>query len=159
MVKLTRQTARVQYHSNPTGPGHFKDQCDLGHCERPVADEVGIRLCDRHLRKAWAAFEFLAAKDPTMWPNAEPPKRRDVTSVDAHGLVYFARVGELIKIGWTSNLQRRMSSLGADAVFHTQPGTKHDERALHAMFNHLLVKGKEWFRSDPELLNFISELH
>lgn len=141
------------------GPGRFAKVCDMGHCERIVSDDIGMHLCDHHLRKAWVAFELRAAKDPSLWPNAEPPKRRDVTSVEAHGVVYFARVGELIKIGWTSNPHKRMSSLQADALLFKRPGTKLDERALHAKFDHLLVKGKEWFRPDPELMAFIAELN
>lgn len=141
------------------GPNRFADACWAEHCEAPVADlSVGVRLCKRHLQKAWAAMEYLAEGDPGMWPDGERPKRLPVTRTDAHGTVYFARVGDLIKIGWTANLQRRMSNLHADAVFHTQPGTRHDERALHAKFHHLLVKGKEWFRPDPELMDYIKDL-
>lgn len=142
------------------GPfGRFEDVCWAPHCEAPVADlTVGVRLCKRHLQKAWATMEYLAANDPDMWPNGEPLQQRSVRDVEAHGTVYFARVGELIKIGWSSDVDARLSHLHADAVFHTQPGTRHDERALHAKFNHLLVKGREWFRADPELLAYIKGL-
>lgn len=143
------------------GYGPFHNRCIQYECELTVADEsLSSNLCLQHLREAWASFEIYAADHPEeAWPNAIEPRRRDVTSVDAHGTVYFARVGELIKIGWTSNLSPRMSHLHADAVLFTRPGTRHDEKALHAMFNHLLVRGREWFRPDPELLAFIAELH
>lgn len=140
-------------------PGPFNLVCWAPECELPVADEtLHTQLCVRHLREAWAGFEVIAERDSSVWPNGKPLDHRDVTSEDARGVVYFARVGDLIKIGWTSNVKRRMWSINADAVFHTQPGTRHDERALHAKFNHLLVKGREWFRSDPELLAFIKGL-
>lgn len=142
---------------NP-GSGRFTGECQIYGCGKPVHEDVGIPLCDDHLWKAWAALEIRRADDPSLFPTAAAAKERDVYSPEAHGSVYFARVGELIKIGWTSNTGDRMSHLHADAVFHTQPGTRQDERALHAMFDHLLVKGREWFRSDPELVAYIKGL-
>lgn len=141
---------------SPTG---YRKECQIDHCGKTVSEDIGIPLCDAHLRKAWAAFEVRIETDPSLMPDRRTPRPKDVTSVDAHGMVYFARVGELIKIGWSTDVEHRMYALGADALLHAQPGTKHDEKALHAMFNHLLVKGREWFRPDPELLNYISGLH
>lgn len=69
--------------------------------------------------------------------------------------VYFARRGKLIKIGWSRNVRYRVSELKAKLI-GTVPGDRAEEKALHARFAHLRVRG-EWFKKDEELLNYIRD--
>lgn len=75
--------------------------------------------------------------------------------------VYFIDDGELIKIGFSHATHQRFGSL------QTNHGKKlrllgtiraegyKTERELHQRFAHLRERG-EWFRKDPELLDFIT---
>jgi hypothetical protein len=74
-------------------------------------------------------------------------------------VVYFARSKDLIKIGWSGEIQRRIanlrSSVAPDLVLlATTPGGPDLEAHLHAKFAGLRVRS-EWFRAGPDLLAFI----
>ncbi len=84
-----------------------------------------------------------------------PPSKRQPRPKT--GEIYFARLSDLIKIGFTTNLAERMKDIPHEALLGTKPGTMEDERRCHAAFNHLRVKG-EWFRAEPELLAFITDV-
>lgn len=68
------------------------------------------------------------------------------------GFIYFLRVGGYIKIGWTSNLQKRMRQYQPDSqLLAVKPGTRKDENALHRKFAHLKTHGREWFPLAPQI--------
>jgi hypothetical protein len=76
--------------------------------------------------------------------------------------VYFVEANGFIKIGFTADMERRMCALASSSphpttLLHRMPGTRDHEIDLHRQFAHLRVRG-EWFRSDPELLEFIEGL-
>lgn len=129
--------------------------CNMDQCERAASDRVGIALCERHLEKAWAAYQVLMGVTVPE-PGQEP--ERDITSLDARGTVYIVRVKDMIKIGWTSDPERRMRQLEADAILHYQPGTRRDEYKMQAQCMDHLVKGREWFDTSPAMIQFIKDL-
>lgn len=129
--------------------------CNMDQCERAASDRVGLALCERHLEKAWAAYQVLmGATVPEAQQNAE----RDTQSLDARGTVYVIRVQDMIKIGWTSNPEQRMQALKADAILHYQAGTRRDEYKLQGKCMDHLVKGREWFDTSPEMIRFVQNL-
>lgn len=69
--------------------------------------------------------------------------------------VYFLRFGDRVKIGYTGNLAQRLRALPHDELLGTIPGDESTEWDLHERFAHLRIKG-EWFRAEPELLEFIA---
>ncbi len=72
------------------------------------------------------------------------------------GTVYFLRSGGYIKIGWTSDLQRRMRAYPPDSeLLASRPGTRKDEAALHKKFAHLRSHGREWFPLAPQIRDHI----
>ncbi|AWN35707.1 GIY-YIG nuclease family protein [Methylobacterium radiodurans] len=66
------------------------------------------------------------------------------------GIIYFIRSADLVKIGFTNNLKRRLEAFttatpqGYEVIGHVS-GTALDERLWHARFKKLRVRG-EWFR-------------
>lgn len=74
-------------------------------------------------------------------------------------LVYFICMGDLIKIGYTSDLRRRVQglSLTMGHVLATVQGGPALEQELHERFAGLREHG-EWFRADPPLLEYIAQL-
>lgn len=129
--------------------------CNMDQCERTASDRVGLALCERHLEKAWAAYQVLMGANV---PEPLPDLDRDKTSLDARGTVYVVRVKDMVKIGWTSNPQQRMGALGADAILHYQAGTRRDEYKLQGRCMDYLVKGREWFDTSPAMIQFVKDL-
>ncbi len=82
-------------------------------------------------------------------------KNRDRTTC-----VYFIRSGDLIKIGYTSDLEERKRNLQVNnptivEIIKTIPGGYQEEQQLHQKFAHLNKTG-EWFYAAQELLDFIA---
>ena len=68
------------------------------------------------------------------------------------GHVYYLRVGNLIKIGFTTDIARRMNEYPPNAaVLAAHPGTQRTERDMHRKFSAHLAKGREWFTPNTEL--------
>lgn len=78
-------------------------------------------------------------------------------------MIYFAQAvsGGDIKIGTTDRWSQRRPNLEGELGFKLvalgiMDGAEPVEKSLHRQFSHLRVRG-EWFRPDPELLDFISK--
>ncbi|GHG15093.1 hypothetical protein GCM10017667_55730 [Streptomyces filamentosus] len=71
--------------------------------------------------------------------------------------VYFIRIGQLVKIGMTTNLARRFTSLRPNEVLAIQPGGLDDETALHSQFASMRAGG-EYFHPGPALQDHIRKL-
>lgn len=154
---MAKRNATLVWTKRP-GPREFDGVCCWPECQAEVGP-MSIPLCIRHHMKAWRVFE-----DATMWPFIEAWKenhRRDDVARkevrDAKGVVYFMRFGDRVKIGFTTNLKQRMVDLPNDEVLGTVPGTFADEKRCHTAFAHLRVNG-EWFRAEPDLLEFIRDV-
>lgn len=131
--------------------------CIADKCGKEVPEGITTMLCVDHLRKAWAAYELIKGTDADTFRAPAKP-RTDPHCHDARGFVYFAQVGRYVKIGWTSDVKRRMSKLKASCVYHTFPGTRADEKALHVTFRKYLADGAEYFHPTPVLMKYIKEL-
>ena len=152
------QGSKVQGSRGLPQPDRFhrsREVCNIDHCETASSERVGIALCERHIEKAWAAYQVLQGADI---PAKLPQQERDVRSIDARGLVYVVRVQDMIKIGWTSNPSTRMSHLQPDAILHFTAGTRRDEYKLQGRCMDHLVKGREWFDTSPAMIQFVKDL-
>jgi hypothetical protein len=87
----------------------------------------------------------------------------------AASVVYFLRnAAGYINIGWTQNLDRRMREYQAHAgpggieLLGTLYGTYAAEQGIHMLFGDFIIEkdlgvGKEWFRPDPSILDYIQK--
>lgn len=74
--------------------------------------------------------------------------------------VYYVRIGELIKIGTSRNLEARVSSYPPGSeLLAVERGGGDIERQRHHQFRHLLAERKEWFHPGPDLLDHIAALN
>jgi hypothetical protein len=110
-------------------------------CGRSATTEPPVLLCEDHknVLLAQAGRKRPAVHDP---------------------LVYFIRNGSRLKIGWTTNLSGRLSSLALPqtAVLATIDGGPEREEAMHGRFAQARVGRTEWFELTPELEAFIARL-
>jgi hypothetical protein len=101
-----------------------------------------------------------AAEDKRIAAKYVPLSQADIeTRLGIESVVYFVRMGDLIKIGTTTNLHSRISSLSLTMshVLATERGSYSREGDLHRRFASLREHG-EWFRAEPELLDYIKSL-
>jgi hypothetical protein len=128
-------------------------RCTAHRCRADAEQDAPAPLC-HHLRVVFAYV--LADERPDLTPErAELPYWS--TTAKPTGFVYFVRVGDLVKIGYTADPKRRFAALQPSEVLHLEPGTMQDEKRCHAAFHHIRVEG-ELFRPDPDLLRFIDDL-
>lgn len=70
--------------------------------------------------------------------------------------IYYARVGNLIKIGFARDVRKRMRDYPPNAVLlAVHPGTKEVEREMHSRFRPHLARGREWFTPSDEIMAHI----
>lgn len=112
-----------------------------------IADDIS----DRHVADVIAFHEYKQRGELQQLPERAAPTQ-------GQRVVYFAKVGEYIKIGTTQNLDVRMQQIGASELLHAEPGTYDSEAAMHRKFTHLLRYGREYFEDGPEIRNFLTVL-
>lgn len=72
-------------------------------------------------------------------------------------VVYYMRIGNRVKIGWSRNLPLRMAAINPEELMVTEPGNRLLERARHKQFADLRVHG-EWFHLDARITQHVEEL-
>lgn len=72
-------------------------------------------------------------------------------------VVYYMRVGNRVKIGFSTNLTERVSALAPEEVMATEPGDRSVEEARHRQFADLRV-AREWFRLEEPLTSHVTAL-
>jgi hypothetical protein len=85
----------------------------------------------------------------------ERESREQRKAYEAQSVVYYVRMRDLIKIGYTTNMTARMGNLIVDEVLATEPGGEPLERMRHKQFAALKVRG-ERFREGPEFVSHIA---
>ena len=97
------------------------------------------------------AYELAMADTPDLMPN--------LSRLKAVGHIYYLEDGNCIKIGFASDLDRRLEEYAthraAVSLLGSHPGTRADEKALHQKFSAWRVDSREWFRRNPALLEHI----
>lgn len=83
-------------------------------------------------------------------------RQREVAKTQ--GWIYYLRLDEKIKIGWTSDLDQRMKAYPPHAIrLAVHRGSRADERDLHRTFTPFRVAGREWYSQGNELMSHIQK--
>lgn len=103
-----------------------------------------------------------AMKQRLQWEN-EKGTRSDTVRMragqNAPGWVYYVEQGNLIKIGYASNVPSRVKSYGPTAqLLAVHPGTMTLEKQMHAKFTTDLAFGREWFTKTDSLMDHIAQI-
>lgn len=144
-----------------------------------VSGEMNARRFAEHIGvahgtvKRWLHDGMPARREPNSggtWITAadgawisERFKGRKTVAFNRRAFVYLAeREDGLVKIGWSSDVMRRMHELRKTFRSSVQllacfPADKPTELALHARFAHL-SEGGEWYRPGEDLLAFVESM-
>jgi hypothetical protein len=133
--------------------------CIVHDCGRDSPPNAPFPICVKHIGQVMEFVQY-TSRSPL---NAMEVERRNRHArqylSEERGVVYYVRVGELIKIGTTKQaLHSRLNVLSPDKqVLATEPGGHPTERRRHLQFRHLRTSG-EWFTPAPELWQHIADL-
>lgn len=72
-------------------------------------------------------------------------------------IVYYMRLGDLVKIGTSTNLRSRRNTINPQEVMAVEKGGRDHEQGRHQEFKELRVHG-EWFRLEEPLVSHIAKL-
>jgi hypothetical protein len=125
------------------------------------ADKMIQARHDRGINTRIAQLESLARDQAAQIAElrGEQPMKSEPKKPPTDGVVYYLRVGGYIKIGWTSDLEKRMRSYAPDTVLlATEPGTRKDEQKRHRMFAVHRTHGREWYAMVPALMHHIDRV-
>jgi hypothetical protein len=142
-------------HHTPDDSRSLDGRCVFPQCESPQTDKLRLPMCGHHIIKTHRLANMMVAD--LVPKTVEPAARARPMYSSTSGLVYFLRFGDLIKIGFTTNLRQRLSSIPHDEVLATVPGTMRDEKHFHQRFAHLR-HAREWFRPGDDLLAYIESI-
>lgn len=83
----------------------------------------------------------------------------DVAECGSDEIIYYLRVGSLIKVGYTTCYAQRVRSYPPDSVLlANESGDRALERKRHLQFRHSLARGREWFYPTADLIEHINSL-
>lgn len=110
-----------------------------------VTIEIARNCLHTHMIKHKRMSIYDAEQDARAQERRHPP------------IVYYMRLASLIKIGWTTNLTKRLEVIHPEEVMATEPGDRTRERERHEQFAAQHAHG-EWFRLEAPLTNHIEAL-
>jgi len=129
-------------------------------CGRPSAPGTPFPICVHHLAEMCDFLrERLAMPDAVEAALKLPVLDKRRTFGPRVSVVYYLRVGQLVKIGTTWRIKDRMRRYPPDSeLLAAEPGGRDLERSRCEQFAHLLHSGMEWFHPGDDLLAFIDTL-
>ena len=83
--------------------------------------------------------------------------RAQIQAARENYVVYYARIGNRVKIGYSSDVHARLRAFSPEELMATEPGGPKRESERHAQFASLRTTG-EWFRLEGALAAHIAVL-
>lgn len=118
------------------------------------------QMCMKHYANNSEFIEAIADVNERLAARLEGEREQEKREFAARqdGEIYFVRLGELVKVGWTRDLWSRLKSYGASAqLLVSYPATRDDETTLHRQLRPALAKGREWYHDGDVINHFIAE--
>lgn len=75
------------------------------------------------------------------------------------GWIYYVRIGDRVKIGYSTDVKRRMGEYPPESrLLAVHPGTRKLETEMHQRFAGSRAAGREWFRETVEITEHIAQV-
>lgn len=153
--------------TNRTGNPFALDPCRWPGCEVGAStawsfpDDSGWVMCGTHTElfiQQWGEarhVEPIPDSRDHPWVTEQPYSwfpAGDRSPSRENERVYYVLVGDLIKVGYTTHLQSRLSHYPPGSeLLAARPGTREDEARFHATHGQYRAYGNEWYRDCPEM--------
>lgn len=116
-------------------------------------ERYGVEITDDILRSILVKLH----EDTSEWLEGIAEQQREREPVLAAQVVYYMRISDRVKIGYTSDLKRRTMEITPEEVVATEPGGYDIEQRRHLQFARFRTRG-EWFRYEGDLKEHIAQL-
>lgn len=115
---------------------------------------------EQHLSEAMAAMvarrDAIRLERRQALAEEDAQRKSDLKADKVEGQIYFIMLGDLVKVGWSSNLRKRLKSYGASAeLLAHYPAYRADETHLHQQLKPSRAKGREWYHYDSAIRLYI----
>lgn len=137
-------------------------------CQQSGAPGMPFPICGRHaaqlyryLVKLMGEYDSQPLARMQMFVHAleEQQRAAAITKAASSYVVYYVQVADLIKIGYTGHLRRRLASYPPTSkLLATELGGERLEHQRHQQFAELLRHGNEWFSPGLALVDHINAL-
>lgn len=149
---------RVAELSPTTGRAHLRGIDLEDPALRHIAQEMLV-LIGRYGRDPNDPETIRMAIDGGRHGYEQEQQRQQRTAARSTPVVYYVRVGDLIKIGTTGNLRDRMRGYPPNAaLLASEPGGCKLEQQRLTQFADTRAERWEWFRQSPALIEHINSL-
>lgn len=117
--------------------------------------EIGIEASTMGLDM----FQRCVAAAESKWAeaSAEPPPRTSPNTKPHESIVYYMKLGNLVKIGISRRLAQRAMTFNPQRILAVEPGSHALEKVRHRQFVDLHEQG-EWFRYEQKLKDHIRQI-
>lgn len=138
--------------------------CIWPDCTWQVYECEDVHLCRDHFRQVGSTFMSEMRRDRIAGPHANREQQerhgRRQAALKAQEQVYYVRIGDRIKIGFTNNVRVRMGALRVPvtSLLATEPGGRELERARHLEFAGLRDGRREDFWPHARLMRHIDQV-
>lgn len=150
-------------------------RCCWDDCRNKIA-YPDTPLCKEHLVASWRLIESREPKRfidrlrsetvdelkalQAKWARDDAAARASVKERQSGpGHIYYIRVDDLIKIGFTTRLEQRLLQYPPNAeLLADHPGTRATEQDMHGRFEQYRSRGREWFTAGVKLMEHISQV-
>lgn len=131
-------------------------------CEYHVDLVYGWEMTRRHELNRDEAIARGRRMDGAAKRSARVDRRYDEISKtrgNQPGWIYYLKVNDLVKIGFTTDIIQRMRDYPPDTpLLAVHPGTPELEREMHRIFKGSLARGREWFTPDDYVLEHCAKV-
>lgn len=107
-----------------------------------VTQDIARKCLLTHMQRHKQHAEYQTEQDEHLQARRHP------------AIVYYMKLGSLVKIGFTTNLTARLEHIHPEEVMVTEPGGRERESERHQQFAALHAHG-EWFRLEAPLTDHI----
>lgn len=140
------------------------NECSIEGCSRRINRDVRLlRICYEHGLEVARKYEPRVLADARARDAATVERRverRESKVGNREGsLVYYARIGNYVKIGYSTRLRNRLTTLRVDELLAVEPGGAELERQRHGEFaRDRIDQRRENFIPSDELTQHIEDL-
>lgn len=135
-------------------PGSYR-RCIWTLCTEEASEVYHVPICQKHVLLVWSLVEEHRQEVEPEQALTEMRERRPASNHS--GWIYYLRVDQYIKIGYTKNLHQRMGQYPPNAeLLAEHQGTLADEQEIHGRFAAYLETGREWYSASDEIMAHIT---